>query len=72
MHPWEELQCNQPKRKPDPLVALETLEREVTELVADVRRGRFVRDDGSLLGNVVEYGNETIEAILALRGMSDE
>lgn len=59
------------KRRIDPLVALENLEREVSDLVADVRRGRFVQDDGCLLGNVVEYGNETLEAIAALRGDSE-
>ena len=71
MKTFDQITSEVRRAKPDPLVALETLEREVSDLVADVRRGRFVRDDGCLLGNVVEYGNETLEAIAALRGDID-
>ena len=71
MIPFEAVQASVKKSQPDPLTALENIEREISELVADVRRGRFVRDDGCLLGNVVDDGNETLEFIASLRGVSE-
>lgn len=59
------------KRQIDPLTALENLEREVSDLVAEVRRGQFVQDDGCLLGDVLEHGNQMIEAIATLHGAGE-
>ncbi len=71
MKHFNEIVSDLKSRKPvDPLTALENLERDVSELVADVRRGRFVQDDGCLLGDVLDYGNQTVEAIATLRGVS--
>ena len=69
MTPFEELR--HPPRKPDPVVLLENLERDVSELLAEVRRGRFIQDDGCLLGDVLEHGNQMIEAIATLHGAGE-
>lgn len=72
MKHFEELVADlRTRRPPDPLTRLEMIEREVSDLVAEVRRGRFVQDDGCLLGDVLEHGNQMIEAIATLHGAGE-